>query len=354
VRRRGPARTTAEVRIAPQGELELIRRVRARLREAGADRSARLALGSGDDAAVVDAEGATAVSVDAMVEGVHFRLETASPRSVGRKALAAALSDLAAVGAAPTEAYVALGVPGELAEEACLELIDGFVEGAAEWSATLAGGDVTASPVLFASVTVVGELADADAAVRRDGASPGEAVAVTGELGGAAAGLLLLERPALAAEVPDALAERLRDRQLDPAPRLEAGQVLARCGATAMIDLSDGLGADAGHLARASGTRLDIDLPRVPVADGVAAVAAAAGVDPVELAVSRGEDYELLACLPPDAVAPAARALAEAGTELTVIGSVAEGEGEAVLRGASGEELPAKGYEHLGAGDGRP
>ena len=294
--------------------------------------------------------GPSAVSVDALVDGVHFRRDTASPRSIGRKALAAALSDLAAVGATPGEAYVAIGIPEDLGEGPCLELADGLIEGGREWSTAVAGGDVTGSPVLFVSVTVVGELASADDGVARAGASPGEVLAVTGELGGAAAGLLLLERPELASGVPAEVATRLRERQLAPSPRLEAGRALASSGATAMIDLSDGLGADAGHLAEAGGVRIEIALERIPIAEGVAETAAAARVDPVQLAAAGGEDYELAVCLPRAAMAEAAEAVTATGAALTEIGTVADGDGRAVLLDANGAEVQVAGFEHLRAG----
>jgi thiamine-monophosphate kinase len=186
--------------------------------------------------------------------------------------------------------------------------------------------------------------------VGRGGARVGDVVAVTGELGGAGAGLLLLERPELEVRLPDPLARRLRRRHLDPTPRLDAGRALARAGATAMIDLSDGLGADSGHVAAASGARIEIELERVPIADGVVEAASAAGVDPLELAASGGEDYELLACLPPASVEAAADEVARAGIPLTAIGSVVAGPGRAVLRDPSGAERSAAGHDHLRAG----
>ena len=324
------------------GEFELIERVRARLAEAGVGASERLLLGSGDDAAVIGADGQSAVSVDALVDGVHFRRDVAPPVSVGRKALAAALSDLAAMGASPGEALVALGVPADLTDSERAGLLEGLVEGAAEWSVALAGGDVVRSPVLFVSVTVIGPLAHGPA-VRRDGAEAGQLVAVTGELGGAGAGLLLLERPELSESVVPEVAAALRARQLEPEPRLEAGAALAAAGAAAMIDLSDGLGGDAGPLPAASGVEIAIGLERLPLAAGVAEVAAAAGRDPAELAVSAGEDYELAVCLGPGAL-EAARA---AGVGLTVVGEVRAGSG-ARLRDAAGRERPARGFDQLG------
>ena len=300
-----------------------------------------MALGSGDDAAVLTATGASAISVDAVVDGIHFRRESAPLASIGRKALAAALSDLAAVGAGPGEALVALGVPEDLDEEGCGELVEGLVAGAGEWSVVLAGGDVVRSPALFISITVLGPLAAA--AVTRAGAGPGQLVAVTGELGGAAAGLLLLDRPELGREIPDAVADALRSRQLVPQPRLTEGRALAAAGAAAMIDVSDGLAGDARHIAAASEVAIAIELERLPLAGGVAEIAAAADLDPYDLAVSGGEDYELLVTLTPEVVEEATGA----GVELTVIGEVREGATTVELREPDGTIRDAAGFDQL-------
>lgn len=168
---------------------------------------------------------------------------------------------------------------------------------------------------------------------------------MTGELGGAAAGLLLLEQ-----EV-DGLAEDLEQgliaRQLRPQPRLAEGRALAASGASAMIDISDGLGADAGHIAAGSGVALEIDMEAVPLAAGVRELADARGGDPLELAAGEGEDYELLACLPEGAVDGAREAVAAVGGALTVIGRVA-GENVGVkLSAGSGRELQARGFDQL-------
>ncbi|HEX8688642.1 MAG TPA: AIR synthase related protein, partial [Solirubrobacterales bacterium] len=171
------------------GEFELLARMRERLPHTGA----RLRLGSGDDAAISVPGGATATSVDALVEGVHFRREQASLKQTGHKALATALSDLAAMGAEPGEAYVVLGVPADLDEEGCLQLLDGLAELATATGTSLAGGDLTRAPVLILTTTVVGHAPVPEHLVTRAGARPGDALVVTGELGGAAAGLRLLE-----------------------------------------------------------------------------------------------------------------------------------------------------------------
>ncbi len=325
------------------GEFELLAKLRERLPPAGP----RVLRGSGDDAAVTVPGAATATSIDALVEGIHFRRETATLTQIGRKALASALSDLAAMGAEAGEAYVAVGVPSDLSEEDCLELIDGIVALAAATGTTLAGGDVTRAPALTLAVTVVGHAANPAQLIGRDGAQPGDALVVTGELGGAAAGLLLLEQPQLAASLPEQVAAALRARQLDPTARLAAGQALAAAGARAMIDLSDGLGGDATRLAAASEVGIRIDAGALPLAAGVAEIATAAGRDPLELAASGGEDYELLAALPLDRLTNARRRMAEADeATLTRIGEIHAG-GGVEIRLPGGGTVAAAGFDQL-------
>lgn len=329
------------------GEFELIARLVEAVDECGRDGGAgRVLLGTGDDAAVTAPPGVTATSVDAFVEGVHFRRDTAPLESIGAKAIAASLSDLAAMGAAPGEAYVQLGVPPDLDDAAALELGRGLAAAASANGVALIGGDVTRAPALLVAVTVVGHAGTPDELVSRGGANAGDVVAVTGELGGAAAGLLLLDRAELGAAVDDETADALRRRQLQPTPRLAAGRALAASGATAMIDLSDGIAGDAGHLAASSGVRIAIDLDRVPVQRGVDRVAQAAGMDWMALVAAGGEDYELLATLPGGRLAGARSAVESAGTSLTAIGEAGDGEG-AVLRRGDGSELEAAGFDQL-------
>jgi thiamine-monophosphate kinase len=327
------------------GEFELLAKLRERLPAGGS----RVELGSGDDAAVTVPGGATATSVDAIVEGVHFRRGETDLGTIGRKALATALSDLAAMGAEAGEAYVVLGAPADLTVEDLLALLDGMLELAEATGTAIAGGDLTRAPALTLAVTVVGHAASAAAFVSRAGGEPGDLVVLSGEIGGAAAGRLLLDDPDLAAAVSTTTAEKLRARQLDPSPRLRSGRALAGAGARAMIDLSDGLAGDAAHLAEAGDIVIRIEAGSLPLADGVAEVAAAAGLDPVQLAVSGGEDYELLAIIPP-AVMDDAAARMEAGgeTKLTAIGEVYEGEG-VEIRLPGGGLLGAAGYDHFAA-----
>jgi thiamine-monophosphate kinase len=303
----------------------------------------------GDDAAVVRGRGYAVTSVDAMVDGVHFRTGQLAPEEIGHRALAAALSDLAAMGVAAGEAYLMLGIPSGMPVADALALVGGAQQLASEAGVTIAGGDVTRAPALTISFTVVGWSADPGELVGRDGARPGDLVAVTGTLGGAGAGLALVERRAGTGTAPGGLsgarARALRDRYARPRPRLSEGRALSALGARAMIDLSDGLATDAAHLARRSGVRIELSLRSLPLADGVAEIAAELGVDPRSFAATAGEDYELCICAPAsvrDGLALNTTSLLNR-TGLTWVGSVVQGPTGIAFTDAAGK---LSGYEH--------
>jgi len=284
-------------------------------------------------------------SVDAMVEGVHFRLLDgwASPAEVGHRAIAGALSDLAAMGAEAGEAYLVLGLPAEFGERRALELVRAAGALARECGTTIAGGDVVAAPALMVAVTAVGWADSAEELVGRDGARAGDLVGVTGRLGAPAAALAVMEGRA----APGAGAQQALDRARSPLPRLREGRVLGAAGVHAMIDLSDGLATDAGHLGRSSGVQLRVDLGGLPLADGVREVAEQLGRPAWELGAAGGEDYELCFCAAAGERARVEEALRELGAaQLSWIGEVVAGPAGVRLSDERGELVRIEGFEH--------
>ena len=295
-------------------------------------RSERVLLASGDDAAVVRAGGVAVTSVDAIVEGVHFELDTHSPGDVGHKALAASLSDLAAMGAEPGEAYVVLGTPASFGESRAIELVEAMESLAERSGVTIAGGDVIAAPA--------GGERDL---TYRQGAEPGHLVGVTGALGGSMAGLLLLR--GADADLDEAERDALLLRHRRPEPQLAVGAALTEAVVGAMIDVSDGIAADAGHIAERSGVSVEVRLGELPLAAGVEAVARRAGRDPLELAASGGDDYELLFTAAPDRRETVESTARAAGATVTWVGSVSAGAGVRLV-GPDGRPVELSGYEH--------
>ena len=254
-------------------------------------------VGAGDDAAVLEPMPGhkLVVTTDVLVEGLDFTAALSEPEDWGWKAVAVNCSDLAAMGAEPRWLVIALTVPDPTPVPTLERVYAGVGEACRAFGAALVGGDVSAGPALSLAVTALGE---AERPVLRSGARPGDRLAVTGPLGAAAAGLALLRSEDPAAK---ALLDRfpgLAVAHRRPWPALAMGLALARAGASAMIDVSDGLAGDAVHLAESSGVGVEVHDAAVPLAPGVAETAALLGRDPLELALGGGEDFVLAAALP--------------------------------------------------------
>jgi thiamine-monophosphate kinase len=304
------------VSIAKTGEFGLISRVVARL-EVGPS----VLLGPGDDAAVVLApDNRIVASTDVLVEGRHFRRDWSSGTDVGHRAAAANLADIAAMGAAPTALLVALCVPPDLDVAWAEELADGLSAEAAKVGASVVGGDMSASPTLTVAVTALGDLRG-QAPVVRSGAQPGDVVALAGRIGYAAAGYTVLSR---GFRTPKVLVEAHRR----PEVPYSAGIAAARLGATSMIDVSDGLLSDLGHIATASVVGIDIHADAFEVPSQMRDAASALGVDPYTWILGGGDDHALAATFPPDVSLPPywkAIGVVHEGTGVTVDGKTWSG-----------------------------
>jgi thiamine-monophosphate kinase len=283
-------------------------------------------IGPGDDAAVLRVRtGHVVMSTDLMVEGRHFRRDWASAEDVGHRAAAQNLSDINAMGGRATSLTIGLAAPADLPVQWALDFARGFADECALVGASVVGGDVTRADQVVIAVTVIG--ACTVAPVVRSGARPGDVVALQGRQGWAAGGLAVLGR---GFRSPRVLVEAYRR----PVPPYDAGVVAAEAGATAMIDVSDGLVADAGHVAQASGVAIDLHRSAFDVPEPLVAVGAALGADPMQFILGGGDDHALLATFAPDAVPEG----------WTVVGEVSEGAGVTV----DGEEYDGPtGWTHF-------
>ena len=283
-------------------------------------------VGPGDDAAVVVAkDGRVVASTDLLIENRHFRRDWSTANDIGHKAAARGLSDIAAMGAEPTALLVGFAAPGDIPLEWVDGLVAGIAEECAQVGAAVVGGDVTEADVVTLAITALGDLGGREP-VRLDGARVGDIVAVTGRLGWAAAGFGVLSR-GFRSPVQVVAAHRR------PEPPYAEGPAAADMGATAMTDVSDGLVADLGHIADASGVRIELEAARLDVPAKVREVGAALNVDPLVWVLTGGDDYALAATF------PRTTALSDAWT---IIGTVTEGEGVRV----DGRRWPVGGHEH--------
>jgi thiamine-monophosphate kinase len=329
------------VRLRELGEFGLIDRISGRI--AGhASRNTGVRIGIGDDAAALESSPGcvTLATSDMLLEGVHFDLDLCDPLTLGRKSLSVNLSDIAAMGGTPRYCLLSLAVPQELPVEFLDGFVTGFLERADEFGVALVGGDTCASRGgLAVSVTVLGEQ-HPELVVRRSGARPGDLVFVTGTLGDSALGLKLLQGGERAGEAVR--------RHLDPAPRVREGLALAQAQIpTAMIDVSDGLLADLGHILNLSGAGARLDLARLPLSPAFTAQMSALPEDPFLLPLAGGEDYELLFTTPPERRDAAMALLAPLGTQLTLIGEITAAGVRVIAPDGSDYPVAARGYNHF-------
>ncbi|MBE3007751.1 thiamine-phosphate kinase [Microbispora sp. NEAU-D428] len=310
------------------GEFGVIQRISGRL-----PRTAAVLLGPGDDAAVLKApDGRVVVSTDLLIEGRHFRRDWSSGYDIGRKAAAQNLSDIVAMGADPTALVVGLGLPPDVGADWVDALTDGFRDECDLVGATVAGGDIARSETVVLGVTALGDLGGR-APVTRSGARPGDVVAVAGRLGHAAAGLALLGA-GVTGGAPDLVT--LLEAHRRPRPPYPCGPRAALLGATAMLDVSDGLLQDLGHVADASGVAVELDVAALPVPEALSAAARELGADPLEWVLTGGDDHALAATFPPEVRLP---------PEWTPVGAVAEGRGVRV----DGQTWTRGGWDHFRA-----
>lgn len=313
--------------IGSVGEFALLQQLLPRLPQSDA-----VVVGPGDDAAVLDLPDRRVVAtVDVLVDGVHLRRDWFDGADVGYKAAAVNMSDVAAMGARPLALLVGLVAPADLEVSWLTAFTDGLRDCASAQGCSVVGGDTVHGPVLTVAVTALGTLDGAP--VTRAGARPGDVVAVCGRLGWAAAGLAVLRRGFRSPRL-------LVDAQRRPQPPYEAGPQAAALGATAMIDVSDGLLADAGHVADASGVAIALDATLLPPDPEVESMGRGLGVDPRHWVLAGGEDHALLACFPPDVDLPA---------PWVRVGSVEAGSGVRVDGIDPSDLPPAGGYEHFGS-----
>ena len=308
--------------------------------------SKQLILGIGDDAAAWHGETATQlVTTDSLFQDIHFSLKTTPWKELGWKALAVNLSDIAAMGGIPRYALISLALPGQTEVPDVTALYEGMIEMAQQFEVAIVGGDTCRAPLVSITITVLGSIGHQDKPMlTRSAARPGERVAVTGYLGAAAAGLEVLTGQL---QLDPESASLLRDAFLRPRPRVAEGQMLVGRGVKAAIDISDGLVADLKHICDASRVGARIEVDRVPVHP---AVRTGFGGRALKLALSGGEDYELLFTAGAEVIA---KVKETASCPVTVIGEMVGGEaGKITLVDASGNpfKLDEAGWEHFAAG----
>jgi thiamine-monophosphate kinase len=340
-------------RLSDIGEFGLIDRIARRLPAPGAE----VVLGIGDDTAALRLSGDRLLlaTCDIQLEGHHFLRDKIAPQQLGRKALAINLSDIASMGGRPRYALVSLGLPKDLAVAWVDALYDGLQEEAARVGTRIVGGNVTGSPLILVDITLLGEVEE-DRLLRRSGARVGDRLLVTGTLGASGAGLAWLvardevrgtrdEERGMRDEVAELLAAHFT-----PTPRVPEGRAIgATHAATAMIDLSDGLASDVGHICELSNVGVLVEAARLPISPATRAVAEGLGRDPTAFALFGGEDYELLLTAPAEGVGELVAAVGQTGTPLMDIGAIVPAAAGRTLLLTNGRTAPLEpgGWDHF-------
>ena len=330
------------------GEFGLIGRIAALL---GGQAAKGIVRGIGDDVAVLDASGPEYLlaTCDTQIEDVHFTRGAITPYQLGRRVVAINVSDIAAMGGQPRWALISLALPGGTEVTYVEELYRGMREQAALAGASIVGGNLSSMESgIVLDLTLLGAIAP-ELLILRSTARTGDAILITGSPGESRAGLELLRRPELS--LSPASRQKLLERHLCPVPRLAEGQLLARSGqVSAMIDVSDGVIGDLGHLCNSSGKGAEIEVASIPVSPAVSEVARAAGADPLAWVLSGGEDYELLFTALPEAVPGIKKMLLdETGTPCARVGKITAETDEVWLRLADGKRIApsAAGWDHF-------
>jgi len=321
------------------GEFELIKRMLAGLSATGRP----VIAGIGDDAAVLHPPKGKVqlVTTDMLVENVHFRLNTASPFQIGWRSLAVNISDIAAMGGEPTYAFISIGLSRDATVELVDEIYSGMRKVAEAYSVDIVGGDTVSAPQIVINVALLGEV-EAENLLLRSGAKAGDALVVTGDLGGSDAGLNILEHN---------LPVEGTEKHLTPTPRVREGRLLAKSGyVTSMIDISDGLASEVHHICQESGTGAKLCMKDIPLSHNVRRVAELIDKKPHDLALYGGEDFELLFTCQPDKVPLLAEGMLEnCDTPLTAVGQIIGMSGSITIEDTLGNtiSLGSRGYDHF-------
>ena len=324
------------MKVSESGEFGLIELI---AKTVGKTSGGKVLIGIGDDAACWRAEGLQIATIDTLIEDIHFDFKNITWRELGWKSMAVNLSDIAAMGGRPLYALVSLGIPRDTETESIVDLYKGMLELAKKHEVRIIGGDTVASPTTAITLTLIGEAVDEDKILKRSAAKPGDLIAVTGTFGASAAGLAMMQRRLAFDKKTEAA---LREAHFKPTPRINEGQVLTRNGVKAAIDVSDGLLGDLEKMCLPSGVGAKLYSDRIPIHP---AVLKSFGNEAVRLALTGGEDYELIFTAPQKIVNVVKR---ELSCPVTVVGEIVKSKSVEVLDEDGNEfSWSSAGWDHF-------